>query len=108
MTGNETIIIKGGKAVLGKVSHDGMDMEEWLKEVGAKVFDIPSPVQVWAAYWEKHEKYEEEEIDSAYQATGFEFDCGETKEFDDLIGMAEETLLLLEEGHGQRRAAEEA
>lgn len=94
MTGAEWIIVKGKKAVLGKVRHDGMDCLDWLKQMsGSKLFRMKLN-DVWKAYWawrqnnwkKFDEKYDpkvdgspfvsaaSDETDSNYQVGGFPFD----------------------------------
>jgi len=64
---------------------------------------MATPAAVWSAYWEQRRKYEGEEIESVYQASGFEFDCGATKDFKALVSMAEAKLRVLEKQRADYR-----
>lgn len=103
MTGNETIIIKGGEAVLGKVRHSGYDIVDFLTENKSAVLGMALD-QVWPAYysWRINGMSQDSlsaEIPTSFQTSGFKFSIPagiDKKKEDDLIDSAQSHLAVLE------------
>jgi len=73
MTGAEVIIKQGNKCILGKVRHDGYDVDEFFKDA---IFEL-APDKIWPGYQQYRKDvgcyFEGEEIETHYE-DGFPFD----------------------------------